>query len=96
LIHLLALIVLIFLSYYSLLGHFTARLVLHLGTFLLVLVEAFLLQHLFRSVSKSYHSRLFQTCFRKEDEEDDFMHRKVNLRGHDNKLNPVQGESQVM
>merc|ERR1711892_637509 len=48
LIHLLALIVLIFLSYYSLLGHFTARLVLHLGTFLLVLVEAFLLQHLFR------------------------------------------------
>ena len=49
-IHLLVLIVLIFLSYYSLLGHFTARLALHLGTILLVLVEAFLLQHLFRSI----------------------------------------------
>ena len=48
LIYLLILIVLIFLSYYSLLGHFTARLALHLGTFLLVLVEVFLLQHLFR------------------------------------------------
>eukprot|EP00092_Neocalanus_flemingeri_P034610 GFUD01037648.1.p1 GENE.GFUD01037648.1~~GFUD01037648.1.p1 ORF type:complete len:183 (-),score=44.81 GFUD01037648.1:186-710(-) len=81
LIHLLSLVVLIFLSYYSLLGHFTARLALHLGTFLLVLVEAFLLQHLFRH---------------EDDCEDDLFHRKMNLSGEVNKVNPMQGESQVM
>ena len=61
LIHTVALIVLIFLSYYSLLDHFTARLVLHLGSFLLVLVEAFLLQHLFRFVCAIIFSIYF-TC----------------------------------
>jgi len=61
LIHTVALIVLIFLSYYSLLDHFTARLVLHLGSFLLVLVEAFLLQHLFRFV-RPIIQHLFYMC----------------------------------
>merc|ERR1712013_54277 len=70
----------LFWSYWSLLDHFTARLVLHLGSFLLVLVEAFLLQHLFRQ----------------DDDEDDFLTRKVNLRGHENKLSTEQGESNVL
>merc|ERR1719510_2383943 len=46
--YLLILIALIFLSYYSLVEHFTTRLAIHLASFLLILTGAFIMQNIIR------------------------------------------------
>ena len=43
-------IVLIFLSYYSLVQHFATRLAIHLSSFLLILTGAFIMQNIIRLV----------------------------------------------
>ena len=49
-VYLIILILLIFLSYYSLVEHFTTRLAIHLSTFLLILTGAFIMQNIIRLV----------------------------------------------
>ena len=60
-VYLIILILLIFLSYYSLAEHFTTRLAIHLSTFLLILTGAFIMQNIIRLVLVGwFRSDLYQ------------------------------------
>lgn len=79
-LYLISLIVLILLSYYSLLGNFGGRLALHLTTFLLVLAQAFVLQQ----------------ELRKEDQPDSFYRRNLSMGGGQSNRGLNTGESPVV
>ena len=89
-------IVLIFLSYYSLVQHFATRLAIHLSSFLLILTGAFIMQNIIRLVLPVSLHQTTQNYLHRRDERTERLESerkiKFKMRCQTNQIDVLKDE----